>query len=211
MYDQNWPVGQGGEPSGAPARIGDVTPALLAALALAAVAPGPWTGSTSTSHGTRARVTFDVLAGSGAIQPFVRVDLHGCRSTRTVHIRSSLGLVAASSRGRFSVRTRFSPPGRASKVRLRFAGRFLSETSARGSLRGRLRYAGGHVCRIPRLSWTARPVAPPPVTPADDPALDDDDAVVDGEPIEDGDYDEDEGPIEDDPGDDGGADPGDEP
>jgi hypothetical protein len=74
---------------------------VVLAFAAALVTPGPWTGATSVSHGSRARVTFEVVPGSGTIQPFVRVDLRGCRSTRTVHIRSHLGLVAAAS-GRFS-------------------------------------------------------------------------------------------------------------
>jgi hypothetical protein len=175
---------------------------VVLAFAAALVTPGPWTGATSVSHGSRARVTFEVMPGSGTIQPFVRVDLRGCRSTRTVHIRPHLGLVAAAS-GRFSVRTRFSPPGRAMKVRLRFAGRFESSTAARGTLRGRVRYAGGHVCRIPRLSWTTHAVVGPADDGAavvDDPELDDPDAVIDGEPIEDGDYDEDDAPTDDDTG-----------
>jgi hypothetical protein len=189
--------------------------ALLAVVALAAVAPGQWSGSTSStspkSHGSRARVTFEVLPGSGAIRPFVRVDLRGCRSTRTVHIRRSLGLVAAAD-GRFALRARFSPPGRAMKVRLRFAGRFVSETAARGTLRGRLRYAGGHVCRIPRLMWTTHPTDPSPGATDDQAELDDPDAVIDDdEPIEDGDYEEDDGPTDDDPADTGTDDSPDEP
>jgi hypothetical protein len=189
--------------------------ALLAVFAIAAVTPGQWSGSTSPGssqpHGTRARVTFDVLPGAGAIQPFARVDLRGCRRTRTVHIRRSLGLVAAAD-GPFAVRARFSPPGRAMKVRLRLAGRFVSETAARGTLRGRLRYAGGHVCRIPRLSWTTHPTAPLPGATDDQAELDDPDAVIDGgEPIEDGDYEEDDGPTDDDPADDGTDDSPDEP
>jgi len=159
------------------------------ALALALVA-GLWTGS-GVADESRAHVRLDV--GAALVQPSVRIDLRGCRSTRTVHLRTSFGLLAGR---RFATRTRFSPPGRALRVRLRFRGHFTSPTTARGSLRGRLRYAGGHVCAIPRLRWIAHPVdgASPPAPVADDTdeADDLDDAVIDDDDLEDGDFDEDE-------------------
>jgi hypothetical protein len=189
-----------------------MTSLLLAAVALATVTPGPWTGSTGAPHArAHARVTFEVLPGGGVIQPFVRVDLRGCRSTRTVHLRRSFGSVGVSA-ARFTVRTTFRPPGRAMRVRLRLAGHFRSAVSARGTLRGRVRYAGGHICRIPRLTWTTHPLGDDPVA-ADDPAADDEDFIEDDDgTIEDGDYEEDD-PA--DPGDDGDngddEDPGDDP
>jgi len=107
-----------------------MTAALLAVVALSAVVPGSWTGSTSGGpEGTRARVTLDVNPVSGDVVPFVRVDLRGCRSTRTVHLRRSFRPVAAGG-GRFLTRARFSPPGRAQKVRLRVRGRFSSPAPA---------------------------------------------------------------------------------
>jgi len=97
------------------------------------------------------------------------------------------------------------------KVRLRVAGRFVSSTTARGAVRGRVRYTGGHVCRIPRLPFVAHPAGTAgddPVNAGDDDAEDlgdaiiDDDETVDDEDIADGDYDEDDEGDEDD-GDDG--------
>jgi hypothetical protein len=171
-----------------------MTPALLA-IALAAVAG---------ANDSRAHVRLDV---SGAlVRPAVRIDLDGCRSTRTVHLRPSLGLLYAGN-GRFSARTRFSPPGRAMRVRLRFAGRFISPTTARGVIRGRLRYAGGHVCRIPALHWTAHPAAamPTPIVDDSDEADDLDDAVIDDdEDVDDEDIDDDELEEDDDDGGDEG-------
>lgn len=173
-----------------------MTSLLLAAVALASVAPGPWSGG-GTHGAAHARVRFDVGAGGELIQPFVRVDLRRCRSTRTVHLRRSFGLVRVSG-ARFSVRSTFKPHGRAMRVRLRFAGVFRSPVAARGTLRGRIRYAGGHICRIPRLTWTAHPTGGEALPPADDPTADDETFIEDDDgTIEDGDY------VEDDPGDDG--------
>ena len=56
------------------------------------------------------------------IQPALRIDLRRCRSSRTLHVRPILRPLTVAG-GRFSVRTRFSPPARAMKVRLRFRGR----------------------------------------------------------------------------------------
>jgi len=133
-----------------------MTAALLAVVALATVTPGQWSGATPGAGKTRARVVFDVTPGSSFIQPVLRIDLPRCRTTRTLHVHTILRPVEAG-RGRFAVRSRFSPPARAMKVRLRVSGRFVSPTTARGFLRGRLRYAGGHVCRIPRLAFVAHP------------------------------------------------------
>src|SRR4051812_28852 len=99
-----------------------MTPAAVLAVVL-----GLWTGS-GVAHESRAHVRLDV-AGA-LVQPFVRIALRGCGSTRTVHLRPSLGLLAAPD-GRFATRLRFSPPGRASRVRLRFRGAFTSPTTAR--------------------------------------------------------------------------------
>jgi hypothetical protein len=88
----------------------------------------------------------------------------------------------------------------------------VSETAARGTLRGRLRYAGGHVCRIPRLSSTSHPTDPSLGATDDQAEFDDPDAVIDDdEPIEDGDYEEDDGSTDDDPADTGTDDSPDEP
>jgi hypothetical protein len=167
-----------------------MTPALALAVVL-----GVWTGS-GVADESRAHVRLDV--GGALVQPSVRIDLRGCRSTRTVHLRTSLGLVAGP---RFATRTRFSPPHRAAVVRLRFSGRFTSPTTARGTVRGRLRYAGGHVCAIPRLRWIAHPVTAAPTPVADDAdeageAGDPDDDVID----DDEDLDEDDDIDEDDDG-----------
>jgi hypothetical protein len=178
----------------------------MTAAVLAAVALGVWSGGSPPGPGTRAHVRLDV--SDAFVQPFVRVDLHGCRSTRTVHLRRSLGLVT---RRHLVTRARFSPPGRAMRVSLRFRARFTSATTARGSVRGRIRYAGGHTCTIPRLRWVAHPTgaAGPVGDASDDESEDLDDAVVDDPNLEDGDYEEDdpgdidEGEDEDDGGDDG--------
>jgi hypothetical protein len=167
----------------------------MIAAALLTLTLGAWTGA-GVAHESRAHVRLDV--GAALVQPFVRIDLHGCRSTRTVHLRTALGLFEGQ---RFSTRTRFSPPARAMRVRLRFRGAFTSPTTARGVVRGRLRYAGGHVCRIPPLHWTAHPagLAPPPAPIADE-ADDLDDAVIDDdEELEDGDYEEDDDGGDDEP------------
>jgi hypothetical protein len=170
-----------------------MTAALLAVVALATVTPGQWSGATPGDAKTRARVVFDVTPGSGFIQPYVRIDLPRCRSSRTLHVRTILRPIAAE-RGRFSVRTRFSPAARAMKVRLRFQGRFTSADSARGTLRGRLRYAGGHRCRIPRLRFVAHPAG---LTPVDDELgdviVDDDEEFEEDDDFEDDEeFDEDE-------------------
>jgi hypothetical protein len=188
--------------SGAPRRIAAMTAALLAVVALATVTPGQWSGATPGDAKTRARVVFDVTPGSGLIQPYVRIDLPRCRTTRTLHVHTILRPIAAG-RGHFSVRARFSPPARSMKVRLRIQGRFTSPTTARGVLRGRLRYAGGHTCRIPRLAFIAHPggrTPADPVTSGDDNAEDLGDAIIDDddefddddEDIDDGDYEEDD-------------------
>ena len=187
-----------------------MTAALLAVAALATVTPGQWTGATPSDTKSRARVVFDVTPGSGFIQPYVRIDLPRCRSTRTLHLHLIVGPVSARG-GRFAVRTRVSPPARSMKVRLRVAGRFVSSTTARGIVRGRVRYTGGHVCRIPRLPFVAHPAgvaSDDPVNAGDDGAndlgdaiVDDDDEFADGEDIDDGDFDED---------DEGGEDEGDD-
>jgi hypothetical protein len=179
-----------------------MTAALLAVAALATVTPGQWSGATPSDAKTRARVVFDVTPGSSLIQPYVRIDLPRCRTSRTLHVHTILRPISAS-RGRFAVRARFSPPARAMKVRLRARGAFTSPTRLRGALSGRLRYAGGHVCRIPRLPFIAHPAggAPTdPVTSGDDVADDlgdaivddDDDEFDDDEDIDDGDYEEDD-------------------
>ena len=180
-----------------------MTAALLAVVALATVTPGQWSGSTPGDAKTRARVVFDVTPASSLIQPVVRIDLPRCRSTRTLHLHTIVGPVSAT-RGRFAIRARVSPPARAMKVRLRVQGRFVSATTARGVVRGRLRYAGGHVCRIPRLPFVAHPAGLPgdnPVIVGDD-AEDFGDVIVDddedGENIDDGDYEEDDEGDEDD-------------
>jgi len=188
-----------------------MTAALLAVAALATVTPGQWSGATPSKSKTRARVVFDVTPGSNLIQPYVRIDLPRCRTTRTLHVHVIVGPVSARS-GRFAIRTRVSPPARSMKVRLRVAGRFVSSTTARGAVRGRVRYTGGHVCRIPRLPFVAHPAGTAgddPVNAGDDDAedlgdaiIDDDDETVDDEDIADGDYDEDDEGDEDD-GDDG--------
>jgi hypothetical protein len=173
-----------------------MTAALLAVVALATVTPGQWSGATPGAGKTRARVVFDVTPGSSFIQPVLRIDLPRCRTTRTLHVHTILRPFSAAA-GRFSVRTRFSPPARAMKVRLRVRGTFTSARTARGVLRGRLRYAGGHMCRIPRLAFVAHPAG---TASPDDPVIADDDAedlgdVIideDGEDFEDGDYEEDE-------------------
>jgi hypothetical protein len=171
-----------------------MTAALLAVVALATVTPGQWSGVTADRAGAHARVTFGVAPSADFIQPSLRIDLRRCRTGRTLHLRPILRPVTAAS-GRFSVRTRFSPPARAMKVRLRVRGAFTSPDTARGVLRGRLRYAGGHTCRIPPLAFVAHPAAGSP----DDPVLapDEDvedlgDVVVDDEDIDDGDYEEDD-------------------
>jgi hypothetical protein len=196
-----------------------IAASFLAVVALSAVVPGSWTGSTSEGpKGSRARVTFDVAPDAGIVSPFARVDLRGCRSTRTVHLRRSFGVVAARA-GRFAVRARYSPPGRAQKVRLRLVGRFVSDTRARGFVRGRIRYAGGRICRIPRLSWTARPVGLARGTdPGTDDDFDDGDEFDDDEDFDDDEFDDDDGddgedlPDDEDPGedDDEGEDEGDD-
>jgi hypothetical protein len=175
-----------------------MTAALLAVVALATVTPGQWSGATPSDSKTRARVVFDVTPGSRLIQPYVRIDLPRCRTTRTLHLHTILRPFSAAS-GRFSVRARFSPPARAMKVRLRVRGTFTSAGTARGVLRGRLRYAGGHTCRIPRLPFVAHPAgtATPdvPVTVGDDDDSEDlGDVIVDedDEEIDDGDYEEDD-------------------
>ncbi|HEX5618754.1 MAG TPA: hypothetical protein VFX51_10055 [Solirubrobacteraceae bacterium] len=179
-----------------------MTAALLAVVALATVTPGQWSGATPGDSKTRARVVFDVTPGSRFIQPYVRIDLPRCRSSRTLHLHTILRPFSAAG-GRFAVRERFSPPARSMKVRLRVRGRFVSSTTARGVLRGRLRYAGGHVCRIPRLPFVAHPGGLSPGTPVlgdDDEAGDLGDAIIDDddefddddEDIDDGDYDEDD-------------------
>jgi hypothetical protein len=182
-----------------------MTAALLAAVTLATVTPGQWSGATPGASKTRARVVFDVTPGSSLIQPYVRIDLPRCRTTRTLHVRTILRPLSVAG-GRFSVHARFSPAARAMKVRLRVRGRFSSPVTARGALRGRLRYAGGHVCRIPRLPFVAHPAG---VSADDGAILDDDvedlgDVIIDddegdfddGDEFDDGDYEED------DPGDD---------
>jgi hypothetical protein len=181
---------------GAPRAFVAMTAALLAAVALATVTPGQWSGATPGESKTRARMVFDVTPGSQFIQPYLRIDLPRCRTTRTLHVHTILRPFSAAA-GRFSVRTRFSPPARAMKVRLRVRGTFTSARTARGVLRGRLRYAGGHMCRIPRLAFVAHPAG---TASPDDPVIADDDAedlgdVIideDGEDFEDGDYEEDE-------------------
>jgi hypothetical protein len=164
-----------------------MTAALLAVVALATVTPGQWSGATPGDAKTRARVVFDVTPGSSLIQPYVRIDLPRCRTTRTLHVRTILRPFSAAN-GRFFVRTRFSPAARSMKVRLRVRGRFTSPVTARGMLRGRLRYAGGHVCRIPRLPFVAHPAGLAP----DDSATVDDDAEDLGEVIIDDEFDEDD-------------------
>ena len=180
-----------------------MTAALLAVVALATVTPGQWSGATPGAGKTRARVVFDVTPGSSFIQPVLRIDLPRCRTTRTLHVHTILRPVEAG-RGRFSVRRRFSPPARAMKVRLRFEGRFVSPTRARGVLRGRLRYAGGHVCRIPRLAFVAHPAG----VRGDDGAIVDDEAedlgdVIIDDDFDDEDFDDDEFEEDEDEGDDG--------
>jgi hypothetical protein len=187
-----------------------MTAALLAVAALATVTPGQWSGATPSDTKTRARVVFDVTPGSRFIQPYVRIDLPRCRSTRTLHVHTILRPVSAA-RGRFSVRARFSPPARAMKVRLRARGHFTSPTRLRGALSGRLRYAGGHVCRIPRLPFLVHPAGAAgdfPVNAGDDGADDLGDAIVDDdEDIDDADEDIDDGEFdEDDEGEDEGDD-----
>ena len=189
-----------------------MTAALLAVVALATVTPGQWSGATPSDTKTRARVVFDVTPGSNLIQPYVRIDLPRCRSTRTLHLHLIVGPVSARS-GRFLVRTRVSPAARSMKVRLRVAGRFVAPTTVRGTVRGRVRYAGGHVCRIPRLPFVAHPAGAArddPVNADDDDAEDlgdaiiddDDDEFDDDEDIDDGDFEEDDEGDEDE-GDDG--------
>jgi len=190
MFDRTGQLARG-DPPGWFRRIDGMTAALLATVALAAVTPGTWTGATAPAK-SHAHVRFDVTPSTGSIQPFARVDLVGCRSTRTVHLRTSLGVVSAE-RGRLATRVRFSPPARASRVRLRLRGHFTSATRARGVVRGRLRYAGGHVCRILPLVFVAHPVA----LPGDDAGAVDEsedlaDAIVDDADLEDGDYEEDD-------------------
>jgi hypothetical protein len=187
-----------------------MTAALLAVVALATVTPGQWSGSSPDRARAHARVTFDVSPSAGFIQPALRIDLRGCRTTRTLHLRPILQPLAVT-RGRFATRARFSPPARAMKVRLRFHGRFISEDTARGVLRGRLRYAGGHRCRIPRLPFVAHPAGLAP----DDPAFDDDaaealgDVIIDDDEFdEDDELDDEDGEFEED--DDGGEDEGDD-
>jgi hypothetical protein len=190
-----------------------MTPLALAAVAVGLITPGAWTGSTADLRGseTRARVRFEVLGGAGLVQPAVRVDLHGCRRPRVVHLRPPFGLVSVNARGRFTTRIRYLPPRRTSRVRLRLSGRFVSGTVARGRLRGRIRYFDGQICRIPRMSWTTRPVGLPPAVdpgPGSGSSADDDedldDAIIDDEDLEEGEFEEDE----DDEGDD--EDPGDD-
>jgi hypothetical protein len=184
MYDEDWPVGQGGEPSRAPPRIVGVVLALLSSLALTfSPAPGEWRGS--------AGVSFAVDRGTGLVQPTVRVPRCGRHRARVV----ALGLVAAPT-GQFDLRRR------SRSVRVRLAGRFDSASSAHGVIRARLRFRGSahRPCRVLH-HWTAHPPSAAPGTADEAEALDDDVIIDDdGEPIEDGDYDEDEGPIDDDPG-----------
>jgi len=184
-----------------------MTAALLAVVALATVTPGQWSGTTPDRPRAHARVTFDVTPGSSLIQPFVRIDLPRCRTTRTLHVRTILRPISAGS-GRFAVRSRFSPAARAMKVRLRLRGRFTSAVTARGVLQGRLRYAGGHVCRIPRLPFVAHPagMSRGDIADIDEDAEDLGDVIIDDdEDFEDDDeFDEDdEFEEDDDAGDDG--------
>jgi hypothetical protein len=188
-----------------------MTAALLAVVALATVTPGQWSGATPSDTKTRARVVFDVTPGSNLIQPYLRIDLPRCRTTRTLHVHTILRPISAA-RGRFSVRARFSPPARAMKVRLRARGRFTSSTRMRGALSGRIRYAGGHTCRIPRLRFVAHPAGASRDDPVNAGGDDDEDLgdaiVVDDETIDDDDEDIDEGDFDED--DEGGEDEGDD-
>jgi hypothetical protein len=197
----DWPVGQGRVIRLTVwAAFVAMTAALLAVAALATVTPGQWSGATPGDSKTRARVVFDVTPGSGLIQPYVRIDLPRCRSTRTLHLHLIVGPVSARG-GRFLVRERVSPPARSMKVRLRVAGRFVSSKTARGVVRGRVRYTGGHVCRIPRLPFVAHPAGAAhddPVNADDDTAEDLGDAIIDDDvdefddEFDDGDYEEDD-------------------
>ena len=192
-----------------------MTAALLAVVALATVTPGQWSGSSPDRSRGHARVTFDVTPGSSVIQPFVRIDLPRCRTSRTLHVRTILRPLSAGS-GRFAVRARFSPAARAMQVRLRFRGRFTSPVTARGVLRGRLRYAGGHVCRIPRLPFVAHPagMSRDDIADIDEDAEDlgdviiDDDEDFDDEEFDDEEFDDDEDFEEDDEGDEDDGDDG---
>jgi hypothetical protein len=112
--------------------------------AAAAPDPGSWTGPV---------VTFSVDADGLLVDPAVRVAARRrCRALSVV-----LGdAVRVRAGGRFSARVAVGR-GRAARVK----GRFVSATSASGTLRVR---GGRRGCRLRTLRWTASLTSPPPVS-----------------------------------------------
>jgi hypothetical protein len=153
----------------------------------------------------KAEVAVAIDAGTGLVQPTVKLDVRGCRGHRA-RWSSTVALGSLAPVGdSFHARGKYKA-GKRVQVRLKFAGRFSEFwDTARGTVRGKVVFRGKRkvTCALPKLSWTAQ------VT---DPAAEDEDAIDDeGDDVDDGEYDEDDGDYEDDPGDDEGDDPGDDP
>jgi hypothetical protein len=129
-------------------------------------APGEWTSEAAArGHGARAAVSFDVDDSVGVVQPVVDYNLRHCAglARKFASDEATLGVVSVNE-GRFVVRDR-SRHGKV-RVELRMRGVFDTETSAHGTVRGKVSYVrtGGSrkraVCALPKLSWSTSLTTP---------------------------------------------------